>query len=119
VMTAGYGEDAVPSGDCRTAETVAVHPDGTYWATDDYDGGGDGYWIHLYVSRPPWSVGALDRLLLTVADDIIANVIVADPGLRWLYHPYDGGMDVLLPSTEERDALWERHRAWQPTHGRL
>jgi hypothetical protein len=37
---------------------------------------------------------------------------VADPALDWLYHPYDGGMDVIAPSTTERDALRDRHRGW-------
>jgi hypothetical protein len=54
--------------------------------------------------------------LRQVADDAIANVILADVGLRWLYHPYDGGMDVILSSSGERDVLRDRHRDWPSTH---
>jgi hypothetical protein len=46
----------------------------------------------------------------------MANVMVMSTDVRWLYHPYDGGMDVLLPSTRERDALKARHREWLSTH---
>ncbi|MEU2610472.1 hypothetical protein ABZ570_02600 [Micromonospora sp. NPDC007271] len=73
-------------------------------------------YMHLYVSQTAWSVGCLDPLLRQVADDVIGNVLVADVGLRWLYHPYDGGMDVILPSTDERDALQHRHRHWLSAH---
>ena len=55
--------------------------------------------MHLYVSQIPWSAGCFDPLLRQVADYVIVNVLLADTGLRWLYHPYDGGMDIMLPST--------------------
>jgi hypothetical protein len=58
------------------------------------------------------TTGCVDTLLRHVADYVIANVLVADTGLRWLYHPYDGGMDVLLPTTLKRDALRDRHLDW-------
>ncbi|WP_443333951.1 DUF3885 domain-containing protein [Streptomyces sp. CB02056] len=41
---------------------------------------------------------------------------LAGPGLRRLYHPYDGGADVYLASTEERDRLKERHAGWLSGH---
>jgi hypothetical protein len=85
-----------PPESCRSPETVAVHPNAWHWTSVCIDGGpGFENWMHLYVGRTPWSVGRLDPLLRQVADDVIANVLVADTGLGWLYHPYDGGMDVL------------------------
>lgn len=56
------------------------------------------------------------RLLRQVADDVIASVVIADIDLLWLYHPYDGGMDVILPSPHARDALRDRHRDWLSRH---
>jgi hypothetical protein len=63
-----------------------------------------------------WSAGRLDPLLRQVADEVIANVVLADTDLRWLYHPYDGGMDVILASSGERDVMRHRHRDWLSTH---
>jgi hypothetical protein len=93
VMTAGYSDRPGPQAQCRSAETVAVHPDASYWASAciDEDPGFESY-VHLYVSQIEWSPGCVDPLLRQVADDVIANVLLADAGLRWLYHPYDGGM---------------------------
>jgi hypothetical protein len=57
----------------------------------------------------------IDALLLAVADDE-CRVVIGAPDLTWLYSPYDGGADVLLPSAVERDALKERHADWLPSH---
>ena len=72
---------------------MAVHPDATYWTSTCIDDDPDlTSWIHLYVSQIMWSPGCAEPLLRQVADDVIANVLLADTDLRWLYHPYDGGM---------------------------
>ena len=39
-------------------------------------------------------------------------MLVADVALRWLFHPYDGGMDVIAPSVQQRDHLAARFRTW-------
>jgi hypothetical protein len=117
VVTAGYSDAAQPQEPCRSPETLAVHPRALYWTSvcmDDEPGFEN--WMHLYVSRRSWSVGCLDPLLRQVADDVIANVLVADTSLRWLYHPYNGGMDVVLSSTAERDAVRDRHQDWLPPY---
>src|SRR5690349_115608 len=117
VVTAGYSDAPEPPESSRSPETVAVHPNAAYWTSVCIDDEPDlESWMHLYVSQTPWSVGCLDPLLLQVADDVIANVLVADSDLQWLYHPYDGGMDVMLSSTAKRDALRDRHRDWLSTH---
>ena len=43
-------------------------------------------------------------------------MIVADPDLRWLYHPYDGDADVIAVTSAQRDALKLRHAEWLSTH---
>ncbi|WP_433368975.1 DUF3885 domain-containing protein [Actinoplanes sp. CA-142083] len=117
VITAGYSDTPEPREPCRSPETVAVHPGATYWTSVPMeDAPGAESWMHLYASRTPWSVGCVDSLLRQVADDVIANVVVADAGLRWLCHPYDGGIDVILPSEGERDALRRRHLEWLSAH---
>jgi hypothetical protein len=117
VVTAGYSDASEPREPCRSTETAAAHPDARYWTSVCMDEEpGFESWMHLYVSQPAWSTGCLDPLLRQVADDVIANVLLADVGLRWLYHPYDGGMDVILSSSGERDVLRDRHRDWLSTH---
>lgn len=73
-------------------------------------------YTQLYAQTIPWQPGALDILLRAVADDELANVILAPTDLRWLYHPYDGGADVILATQEDRDALKAQHQDWLSKH---
>ena len=41
---------------------------------------------------------------------------ITDLSLERIHHPYDGGADVLLPTTAERDALIQRHTDWLSRH---
>lgn len=41
---------------------------------------------------------------------------MADNQLRWLYHPDDGGADVIAPTPEGRDALRLKYRDWLSKH---
>ena len=47
-----------------------------------------------------------------MADDEIAYAIIAPLDLRWLYHPYDGGADVIASTVRDRDVLKDRHADW-------
>ncbi|WP_254803011.1 hypothetical protein [Kitasatospora sp. SUK 42] len=71
---------------------------------------------HVFVERRRWLPGSLDWLLRRVADEQEAGVSITDTALRRLYHPYDGGADVYLTTTEERDRLKERHADWLSRH---
>ena len=118
LMTAGYSDRPVPLPADRDARTMALDPAARYWRSSCLsDDVGYESWLHLHVSRITWPDERVDGLLRHVADGELADVLLADPRLRWLYHPYDGGMDVLLPASAERDALRERHAGWRPAGG--
>lgn len=71
---------------------------------------------HLYVRRLDAKDDALDDLLRGVADGDLSGVIIAPPDLAWLYHPYDGGADVVQSSVEAREAMATRHPEWRSKH---
>ncbi|MFF4879653.1 hypothetical protein [Micromonospora sp. NPDC000668] len=92
-----------------------VAPSAWHWQTlleDREDEPEYRIYTQLYAETVPWRRGAIDVLLRAVADDELANVILAPNDFRWLYHPYDGGADVILPTQEQRDALKARHPDW-------
>ncbi|MEU0885332.1 hypothetical protein ABZ345_42640, partial [Lentzea sp. NPDC005914] len=61
--------------------------------------------------------GRIDTLLRAVADDdATAGVLITDAGLQRIYHPYDGGVDVMLTTNTERDQLRSRHTDWLSAH---
>ncbi len=114
VVTCAWGDH---SDRTRQADLVAADPEATFWRSDRWDQSEpDLPWTHLWVSSRPWLLGALDPLLALVADDRTGGVIVAPPSLAWLYHPYDGGADVVAPSEGSRDWLATRHPDWLSAH---
>lgn len=70
----------------------------------------------LYVSVASPGRSNLDRFSRAVADDRIAYAIIAPLDLRWVYHPYDGGADVIAPTAHDRDVLKNRHADWLSAH---
>ncbi|GAA2905203.1 hypothetical protein Acy02nite_86120 [Actinoplanes cyaneus] len=94
-------------------------PRAQYWRTVALDADTDSdeqLHMQLHVESSGLDSPELDPLLRAVADDELANVIVTPPGLEWLYHPYDGGADVILPTREQRDALKLEYRSWLSNH---
>jgi hypothetical protein len=67
---------------------------------------------HLYIQEAMVQDTWLRELLLKVAEDEIAGVIIVSPNMDWIFHPYDGGMDVILKSRAERDSFAEKHKEW-------
>jgi hypothetical protein len=69
-------------------------------------------YTHTYARTLSWEEGVLDELLSSVAQDETGGVIIAPSEFGWLYLPYDGGADVILPTQKARDELKERHEDW-------
>lgn len=69
------------------------------------------YW-HLFASEWSWRPGIFDALLRLVADDVVADVMLVFDGIGAIYHPYDGGADVIMPTARSRDELAADLRDW-------
>ncbi|WP_326943699.1 hypothetical protein OG439_27470 [Amycolatopsis sp. NBC_01307] len=71
---------------------------------------------HLYTSRKPWRPGLVDGLLRAAADEATVGVMIASLSFDRIHHPYDGGADVLLPTTGEREIFKHSHADWLSEH---
>ena len=116
VVTASWsaGPDPAP----RDAGLAEVLPAASYWTsilTND-SGPGEETWTHLWVSASRLHSGGLSRLLRMTADYETAGVIITTADMGWLYHPYDGGADVIAASTGHRDQLRRAHPDWLSAH---
>ncbi len=114
-MTCSWSQDSRPRK--RSAELERAAPQAALWKSivEDNSDADHLAWLHLYVTRHH-ATSELNRLLKLVADDVTAGVIIADEELTWLYHPYDGGADVIAPSEEMRDALRDTYSNWLSAH---
>jgi hypothetical protein len=69
-----------------------------------------------YAGQVVWSHGVFDSLLKRIANEEVAFLMWMDPQAGSLFAPYDGGVDIFLPTPADRDALKDRHRAWLSVH---
>lgn len=117
VISCGWSDSADTT--VRDDELRDASPDSVHWQSllrDTHDG--EEFWTHLYVGAVEWSEGVLDPLLNLVSEWRTSDVIVAAPSFDWLYHPYDGGADVLHSDAEVLEALRDAHRDWLSDHPR-
>lgn len=115
VTAAWTGGLAVPD---RPAPLSAITPRAWFWdsVVVDADDGALGC-VHLWVETIDRDDPRLDPILRMIADEVIAGVILADPQLRWLFAPYDGGVDVIAADPAERGRLAARFGDWLPDGG--
>jgi hypothetical protein len=115
IFTSAWGDQTAIG---REPDLVAADPTASFWRSDEWDPDPDSpaVWTHRWTSKRPWSSGSIDTLLTLVADSSTADVIVAPDSLAWLYHPYDGGADVIAPSSAARDRLAVKYQSWLSRH---
>lgn len=115
VVTASWSGGPTPMP--RSAPLAAVFPDAVWWESHCTDDDPDfPIWAHLWLDQCTLDDPRLETLLRIVADDQTRDVLLIDPDLRWLYHPYDGGGDVHATTREQRDELKARYASWLPTN---
>ncbi len=110
LVTVEYGDGDLAAG--REPIRVGLHPDALAWmpVADPAD---PDLVYRLHVSKKQFVPGDLDGLFRYAAEDLTTDVVVADESLSRLFHPYDGGMDVIAASTGERDRLAARFSSWR------
>jgi hypothetical protein len=116
VVTAAWSDEPRPAP--RAAEVAGALPAATYWTsvvTDDSIPGEE-TWTHLWASAARLHGEGLPRLLRLVADYATGGVIITTTEMGWLYHPYDGGADVIAASPGHRDELRRAHAGWLSAH---
>lgn len=86
----------------------------SYWQTIQPNDSNESY-RHLYVCEVKWINGALDPLLTKVANWEEAGVILTSERSTWLIAPYDGGIDIILDTSQESDCIKDKYSDWAAT----
>ncbi len=63
----------------------------------------------IYIKTEKWKNGKRDEILKAIADDEISAMFVS-PSKKCVIAPYDGGVDVIVDSTEKRDKMKDKYR---------
>lgn len=90
--------------------------DNIYWNSclmeEPEDDDDDVSFCHQYIQEVRWEPSVFDDVLRLVANDEVANIMIFSSSTGWLYHPYDGGADVILKDSDARNSIKDRYAKW-------
>ena len=89
-------------------QTVAIH--------DPEDDEEYHSYMHLYELQVKYTNGTFDKTFRLVANDELANIMIICPELNWVFHPYDGGSDIVLANEIEKQKLKNKFKNWLSSH---
>ena len=107
VVTTVFADESLPPP--HPAEVPL--PRAVHWCTLPPSYGED-MEMAIYASESRHPSAELDRLIRGVVDEEVWQLIIVPPSGRWLYHPYDGGADVIAETKAARDGLQGRFADW-------
>lgn len=70
------------------------------------------YYWHLHSEKTKWFLGSIDKLFRLVVDEKTTNFMVINPSSGWVFHPYDGGADIILKNEHEMGRLKNKFSNW-------
>ncbi len=112
VVLPEYSESSSPTK--LDSQLAGLFPASEFWCSfKSYDD--DVYW-HLHISEITFTGRELDHLFRLVADDDVRNIMMISPAKKMVFHPYDGGADVVLATTKQRDRLKDKYHHWLSDH---
>lgn len=117
LISTKFGDTKVPTRVDSPLATLdpEAHCVWTFRADPD---GVEEYYRYLFMSEWKWKPGIFDPILRLVADWTIVDTMIVCPSLNWIFHPYDGGGDFILPDRVSRDELKSRYSDWLSSHPR-
>lgn len=69
-------------------------------------------YAHKFVAKVSMGIENIHKLLTLVTEDDVAGIIIAPSNLEWLMHPYDGGADIIVSQTQEKQRLEQNFKNW-------
>ncbi len=67
--------------------------------------------LDIFVKTEKWKKESRNEILKAIADDEIRAMFVS-PSKKCVIAPYDGGVDVIVDSTQKRDRLKVKYKDW-------
>jgi len=76
--------------------------------SDDYE---DKMHLDIFIKKDVWKSDAKNEILKAIADDEIRVMFICH-SKKCIVAPYDGGVDIIVDTTEHRDNLKEKYKDW-------
>ena len=74
------------------------------------------YFWNLFYDELKWKESLLNNLFRLVINDEIREVMLFSTEQNFVYHPYDGGADIIFQNSVLRDKYKEKYKDWLSKH---
>ena len=111
LVSCTYSEDNKPTKDSKL-EAIGFQEN--IWRSLSNEEESYKYYRHLFFDERLWKVGSLNPLLRLVANDEVNEIMIISAEKNFVYHPYDGGADVILKDGQTRDNCKKKYEEWLP-----
>lgn len=91
-------------GEFDKVQTISLHKE----RPDEYE---DEMYFDIYIKSDQWRRNSKNEILKAIANDEIRAMIIC-PSKGCIIAPYDGGVDIIVDSTEKRDNLKRKYKEW-------
>ncbi len=68
-------------------------------------------YFEIYIKKEFWKSESKNNILKAIANDEIRAMFIC-PSKKCIVAPYDGGVDIIVDTTEKRNELKEKYRNW-------
>lgn len=112
LITTGYSETANPIFSYHLLNKLIC--DRKHCFSVDMDAlahSGIGYW-HFFISERRWQVDTINPILKLVANDEVGNILFVGIEKPFIYHPYDGGADIIMETTLAKENFKKQYSNW-------
>jgi hypothetical protein len=115
LLTTGYSETPTP---CHSYPQLdALVKDSKHLFSipmHELRGEAEPYYWHFFMSERRWNKNSVDDLLLLVADNEVANILFVGVNQGCIYHPYDGGADIIVKTRTLKNVKRKKYSTWLP-----
>lgn len=91
-------------GEFNKVRTIDLHKE----RPEEYE---DKMYFDIYIKNDLWENASKNEILKAIADDTLRAMFIC-PSKQCIVAPYDGGVDIIVESTEKRDQLKTRYKKW-------
>lgn len=85
-------------------QTIDLHKE----RPEEYE---DEMYFDIYIKKDRWKSDSKNQMLKAIADEEIRAMFIC-PSKNCIVAPYDGGVDIIVDSTEKRDSLKIKYKDW-------
>ncbi len=110
VVSGHHGARTAPE---LSPSQATIHTTPEHWYTEPDSDIDDPDWpLHLWSSWEVCSSGSFGSLIALTADSKLIEVMLVSAQKGVVLHPYDGGMDIFMRTSVERDDLRAQFAQW-------